>query len=181
MPYEFYLIINPAKDLTKASYAIQRGLASMERIDKILDAENEIVEKENPNEIKFQKEIEFKDVWFKYQNDWVIKGMNLKINKGKTIALVGLWGSGKSTMVDLLPRFYDIQKGEINIDSVNIKDTSLKNLRSQMGNVNQEAILFNDTFFNNIAFGVDNATLAEVEQAAKIANAHEFIKATPNG
>ena len=177
----FYLIINPAKDLTKASYAIQRGLASMERIDKILDAENEIVEKENPNEIKFQKEIEFKDVWFKYQNDWVIKGMNLKINKGKTIALVGQSGSGKSTMVDLLPRFYDIQKGEINIDSVNIKDTSLKNLRSQMGNVNQEAILFNDTFFNNIAFGVDNATLAEVEEAAKIANAHEFIMATPNG
>ncbi len=177
----FYLIINPAKDLTKASYAIQRGLASMERIDKILDAENEIVEKENPNEVKFQKEIEFKDVWFKYQNDWVIKGMNLKINKGKTIALVGQSGSGKSTMVDLLPRFYDIQKGEINIDSVNIKDTSLKNLRSQMGNVNQEAILFNDTFFNNIAFGVDNATLAEVEEAAKIANAHEFIMATPNG
>ena len=177
----FYLIINPAKDLTKASYAIQRGLASMERIDKILDAENEIVEKENPNEVKFQKQIEFKDVWFKYQNDWVIKGMNLKINKGKTIALVGQSGSGKSTMVDLLPRFYDIQKGEILIDSVNIKDTSLKNLRSQMGNVNQEAILFNDTFFNNIAFGVENATLAEVEEAAKIANAHEFIMATPNG
>ena len=177
----FYLIINPAKDLTKASYAIQRGLASMDRIDKILDAENDIVEKENPIEVNFQKVIEFKDVWFKYQEDWVIKGMNLKINKGKTIALVGQSGSGKSTMVDLLPRFYDIQKGEINIDSVNIKDTSLKNLRAQMGNVNQEAILFNDTFFNNIAFGVDKATLAEVEEAAKIANAHEFIMATPNG
>lgn len=177
----FYLIINPAKDLTKASYAIQRGLASMDRIDKILDAENNIVEKENPIDVKFQKEIEFKDVWFKYQDDWVIKGMNLKINKGKTIALVGQSGSGKSTMVDLLPRFYDIQKGEINIDSINIKETSLKNLRSQMGNVNQEAILFNDSFFNNIAFGVDNATLAEVEDAAKIANAHEFIMATPNG
>ncbi len=177
----FYLIINPAKDLTKASYAIQRGLASMERIDKILDAENNIVEKTNPTEVKFQKYIEFKDVWFKYQNDWVIKGMNLKINKGKTIALVGQSGSGKSTMVDLLPRFYDIHKGEINIDSVNIKDSSLKNLRSQMGNVNQEAILFNDTFFNNIAFGVDNATKAEVEEAAKIANAHEFIMATPKG
>ena len=177
----FYLIINPAKDLTKASYAIQRGLASMDRIDKILDAENDIVEKENPIEVKFQKEIEFKDVWFKYQEDWVIKGMNLKIHKGKTIALVGQSGSGKSTMVDLLPRFYDIQEGEINIDSINIKDTSLKNLRSQMGNVNQEAILFNDTFFNNIAFGVDSATLAEVEEAAKIANAHEFIMATPNG
>ena len=177
----FYLIINPAKDLTKASYAIQRGLASMDRIDKILDAENEIVEKKNPTEVSFQKEIEFKDVWFKYQEDWVIRGMNLKIKKGKTIALVGQSGSGKSTMVDLLPRFYDIHKGEISIDSINIKDTSLKNLRSQMGNVNQEAILFNDTFFNNIAFGVDNATLAEVEEAAKIANAHEFIMATPNG
>ena len=144
----FYLIINPAKDLTKASYAIQRGLASMDRIDKILDAENDIVEKENPIEVNFQKVIEFKDVWFKYQEYWVIKGMNLKIKKGKTIALVGQSGSGKSTMVDLLPRFYDIQKGEINIDSINIKDTSLKNLRAQMGNVNQEAILFNDTFFN---------------------------------
>ena len=177
----FYLIINPAKDLTKASYAIQKGLASMDRIDKILDADNSIVEKENPKEIHFQNNIEFKDVWFKYQNDWVIKGMNLKIEKGKTIALVGQSGSGKSTMVDLLPRFYDIQKGEINIDAINIKDLSLKNLRSQMGNVNQEAILFNDTFFNNIAFGVENATLDQVEEAAKIANAHEFIIASPEG
>lgn len=177
----FYLIINPAKDLTKASYAIQKGLASMDRIDKILDADNSIVEKENPKKINFQNNIEFKDVWFKYQNDWVIKGMNLKIEKGKTIALVGQSGSGKSTMVDLLPRFYDIQKGEINIDSINIKDLSLKNLRSQMGNVNQEAILFNDTFFNNIAFGVESATLDQVEEAAKIANAHEFIIASPEG
>ncbi|NMA23954.1 MAG: ABC transporter ATP-binding protein, partial [Spirochaetales bacterium] len=177
----FYLIINPAKDLTKASYAIQKGLASMDRIDKILDADNSNVEKENPKKINFQNNIEFKDVWFKYQNDWVIKGMNLKIEKGKTIALVGQSGSGKSTMVDLLPRFYDIQKGEINIDSINIKDLSLKNLRSQMGNVNQEAILFNDTFFNNIAFGVENATLDQVEEAAKIANAHEFIIASPEG
>ena len=177
----FYLIINPAKDLTKASYAIQKGLASMDRIDKILDADNSIVEKENPKEIHFQQNIEFKDVWFKYQDDWVIKGMSLKIEKGRTIALVGQSGSGKSTMVDLLPRFYDIQKGEIDIDSVNIKDLSLKNLRSQMGNVNQEAILFNDTFFNNIAFGVENATLDQVEEAAKIANAHEFIIANPEG
>ena len=177
----FYLIINPAKDLTKASYAIQKGLASMDRIDKILDADNSIVEKENPKEIHFQQNIEFKDVWFKYQDDWVIKGMSLKIEKGRTIALVGQSGSGKSTMVDLLPRFYDIQKGEIDIDSVNIKDLSLKNLRSQMGNVNQEAILFNDTFFNNIAFGVENATLEQVEEAAKIANAHEFIIANPEG
>ncbi len=177
----FYLIINPAKDLTRASYAIQKGLASMERIDKILDAENSIIEKTNPKEINFQKNIEFKDVWFKYQNDWVIKGMSLKIDKGKTIALVGQSGSGKSTMVDLLPRFYDIQKGEIKIDSINIKELSLKNLRSQMGNVNQEAILFNDSFFNNIAFGVDKATLEEVTEAAKIANAHEFIIATQKG
>ena len=177
----FYLIINPAKDLTKASYAIQRGLASMDRIDKILDAENHIEEIENPKEITFEKDIEFKDVWFRYQNDWVIKGMSLKIQKGKTIALVGQSGSGKSTMVDLLPRFYDIQKGEINIDAINIKELSLKNLRSQMGNVNQEAILFNDSFYNNIAFGVENATMKDVEEAAKIANAHEFIVATPNG
>lgn len=177
----FYLIINPAKDLTKASYAIQRGLASMDRIDKILDAENHIEEIENPKEITFETDIEFKDVWFKYQNDWVIKGMSLKIQKGKTIALVGQSGSGKSTMVDLLPRFYDIQKGEINIDAINIKELSLKNLRSQMGNVNQEAILFNDSFYNNIAFGVENATMKDVEEAAKIANAHEFIVATPNG
>ena len=177
----FYLIINPAKDLTKASYAIQRGLASMDRIDKILDAENNIVEKTNPKELTFLKDIEFKDVWFKYQNDWIIKGIDLKINKGKTIALVGQSGSGKSTIVDLLPRFYDIQKGEINIDSINIKDASLKNLRSLMGNVNQEAILFNDTFFNNIAFGVASATQEQVEEAAKVANAHEFIMSTPEG
>ena len=177
----FYLIINPAKDLTRASYAIQKGLASMDRIDKILEAENSIVEIDNPKEINFKSDIEFKDVWFKYQTDWVIKGMSLKIEKGKTIALVGQSGSGKSTMVDLLPRFYDIQKGEIAIDSINIKDLSLKNLRDQMGNVNQEAILFNDSFFNNIAFGVDNATMSEVENAAKIANAHEFIMATEKG
>lgn len=176
----FYLIINPAKDLTKASYAIQRGLASMERIDKILDADNKIVEKQNPLKLQFEKGIEFKDVWFKYNKDWVIKGMNIKINKGKTIALVGQSGSGKSTMVDLLPRFYDIQKGEITIDSINIKDASLFDLRSLMGNVNQEAILFNDTFFNNIAFGVNNATQEQVEEAAKVANAHEFIMSTQN-
>ena len=177
----FYLIINPAKDLTKASYAIQRGLASMERIDKILHAENNIIEKAKPLPIKFQEEMEFKDVWFKYQSDWVIKGMNIKIEKGKTIALVGQSGSGKSTMVDLLPRFYDIQKGEITIDSVNIKDASLYDLRSLMGNVNQEAILFNDTFYNNIAFGVNGATKDQVEEAAKVANAHEFITSSPNG
>ena len=177
----FYLIINPAKDLTKASYAIQKGLASMDRIDKILDADNNITESSNPKPIKFNESIQFKDVWFKYQDDWVIKGMTLNIKKGKTIALVGQSGSGKSTMVDLLPRFYDIDKGEITIDSLNIKDTSLFDLRSLMGNVNQEAILFNDSFYNNIAFGVNGATVEQVEEAAKIANAHEFIISTPRG
>ncbi len=177
----FYLIINPAKDLTKASYAIQKGLASMDRIDKILDAENNITETSSPQPITFNESIQFKDVWFKYENDWVIKGMSLNIKKGKTIALVGQSGSGKSTLVDLLPRFYDIQKGEITIDSLNIKNTSLFDLRSLMGNVNQEAILFNDTFYNNIAFGVNRATLEQVEEAAKIANAHEFIVSTPKG
>lgn len=177
----FYLIINPAKDLTKASYAIQKGLASMDRIDKILNAENNITETPNPQPITFNESIQFKDVWFKYENDWVIKGMSLNIKKGKTIALVGQSGSGKSTLVDLLPRFYDIQKGDITIDSLNIKDTSLFELRSLMGNVNQEAILFNDTFYNNIAFGVNTATLEQVEEAAKIANAHEFIVSTPKG
>ena len=177
----FYLIINPAKDLTKASYAIQRGLASMDRIDKILDADDVIIEKLTPKKLSFQKEIVFNNVWFKYQDDWVIKGMNLHISKGRTIALVGQSGSGKSTMVDLLPRFYDIQQGEITIDSINIKDGSLYDLRSLMGNVNQEAILFNDTFFNNIAFGVKEATLEEVEEAAKVANAHDFIVTTAKG
>ena len=177
----FYLIINPAKDLTKASYAIQKGLASMDRIDKILDADNNIIESTNPKPVKFNESIQFKDVWFKYQDDWVIKGMTLNIKKGKTIALVGQSGSGKSTMVDLLPRFYDIDKGEITIDSLNIKDTSLFDLRSLMGNVNQEAILFNDSFYNNIAFGVNGATVEQVEEAAKIANAHEFIISTPKG
>ena len=177
----FYLIINPAKDLTKASYAIQKGLASMDRIDKILNADNNIIETPNPQPIKFKKSIKFNDVWFKYQNDWVIKGMTLNIEKGKTIALVGQSGSGKSTMVDLLPRFYDIQNGEITIDSLNIKNASLFDLRSLMGNVNQEAILFNDTFYNNIAFGVNEANKEQVEEAAKIANAHEFIISTPKG
>ncbi|NLD23298.1 MAG: ABC transporter ATP-binding protein [Bacteroidales bacterium] len=177
----FYLIINPAKDLTKASYAIQRGLASMDRIDKILDAENDIVEKPDPIEVKFQKDIEFKDVWFKYQNDWVIKGMSLKIQKGKTIALVGQSGSGKSTMTDLLSRFYDTQKGGVYIDDIKITDCTMHDLRSKIGYVNQEAILFNDTFYNNITFGVKEATEAEVIEAAKIANAHEFIVATPEG
>lgn len=177
----FYSIINPAKDLSKASYAIQKGLASMDRIDKILLAESNINDPVNPKQILLEKEIVYNDVWFKYQSDWVLKGINLTIPKGKTVALVGQSGSGKSTLVDLLPRFYDVEKGSITIDGVDIRDALLCDLRGLMGNVNQEAILFNDTFYNNIAFGVENATLEQVQDAARIANAHEFIMASEKG
>lgn len=177
----FYSIINPAKDLSKATYAIQKGLASMERIDKILMAESDITDPNDPKPIQLDKEIRYNDVWFRYRNDWVLKGVDLTIPKGKTIALVGQSGSGKSTLVDLLPRFYDVTKGGISIDGTDVRDTSLYDLRSLMGNVNQEAILFNDTFFNNISFGVDNATQEQVEEAARIANAHDFIMATTEG
>jgi ATP-binding cassette subfamily B protein/subfamily B ATP-binding cassette protein MsbA len=177
----FYSIINPAKEFSRSAYAIQRGLASMERIDKILAAQNEISDPENPKPIHFEKEIHYKDVWFKYRNDWVIQGINLVVKKGKTIAFVGQSGSGKSTMADLLPRFYDIQKGGIYIDGTNIKDVRLHDLRSLMGYVNQEAILFNDTYYNNIAFGIADVTEEQVIEAAKVANAHEFIMATENG
>ncbi len=177
----FYSILNPAKELSRSAYAVQRGLASMERIDRILDAENPITEPENPQNISFSKGIEYDNVWFKYNNDWVIKGVSLSIEKGKTIALVGQSGSGKSTLADLLPRFYDIQKGSIKIDGINIKDVRIHDLRSLMGNVNQESILFNDSFFNNIAFGVKEASEEQVIEAAKIANAHEFIMATERG
>lgn len=153
----------------------------MERIDKILMAESNINNPENPKHIKLEKEIAYNDVWFKYQNDWVLKGINLTIPKGKTIALVGQSGSGKSTLVDLLPRFYDVSKGSITIDDTDIRDALLFDLRGLMGNVNQEAILFNDTFFNNIAFGVENATIEQVQEAARIANAHEFIMSTEQG
>lgn len=177
----FYSIINPAKEFSKSAYAIQRGLASMERIDKVLEAQNTISEPQQPKTLKFNDSIRYKDVWFKYNAKWVIKGINLTIEKGKTIALVGQSGSGKSTMADLLPRFYDIQQGGIYIDDTNIKEVKLHDLRSLMGYVNQEAILFNDTFFNNIAFGMDHTTEAEVIEAAKIANAHDFIMATEKG
>ena len=177
----FYSIINPAKDLSKSAYAIQKGMASVERIDKILLAENNIKDPENSKELKFEKEITYRNVLFKYATDWVIKDVTLTIPKGKTIALVGQSGSGKSTMADLMPRFYDVQKGGIYIDDVNIKDATLNDLRGLMGNVNQEAILFNDTFFNNIAFGVENATMEQVIEAAKVANAHDFISATEHG
>ena len=177
----FYLLINPAKDLSKSVYSIQKGLASVERVDKILKAESNINNPVQPKPIQLENQIEYKNVWFKYQEVWVIKGVDLTIQKGKTIALVGQSGSGKSTMVDLLPRFYDVNEGSITIDSTDVRDAKLHNLRQLMGIVNQEAILFNDTFFNNIAFGVENATLEQVIEAAKVANAHEFIVATENG
>lgn len=185
-----YSIINPLKDFSKASYNIPKGLASMERVDKILKAESEIKEIENPVHINsFEHEIEFRHVWFAYNDSktengephWVLKDINLKIPKGKTVALVGQSGGGKSTLVDLIPRYYDIQKGEILIDGVNITQLAIHDLRSLMGNVNQEAILFNDTFYNNITFGVENATKEEVIRAAKIANAYDFIMESEKG
>jgi len=177
----FYGLINPAKDLSKSVYSIQKGLASMERIDKIIKAETNILDPENPLPVHLDNRIEYKDVWFKYNEQWVIKGINLEIPKGKTIALVGQSGSGKSTLSDLLPRFYDVQEGQITIDGLDIRNAKIKDLRELMGIVNQEAILFNDTFFNNITFGVKSATMQEVENAAKIANAHEFIIQSENG
>ena len=177
----FYSIINPAKDLSKAAYAIQKGLASMTRIDKILMAQSDINDPEQSKPVKFTHAIEYRNVWFRYRNDWVLKGINLTIPKGKTVALVGQSGSGKSTLVDLLPRFYDVTEGSIAIDDTDIRQVKLVDLRGLMGNVNQEAILFNDTFFNNIAFGVEGATREQVEEAAKIANAHDFIMASEHG
>jgi ATP-binding cassette subfamily B protein/subfamily B ATP-binding cassette protein MsbA len=178
----FYSIINPAKAFSQAWYTIQRGMASMSRIDRILSAENSITDPETPTHVsEFKQAICYEGVGFRYQTEPVLTDIHLDIPKGKTIALVGQSGSGKSTMVDLLPRFYDIEQGRITIDGVDIRHIPLTELRHLMGNVNQEAILFNDTFFNNIAFGVDNATPAEVERAARIANAHDFIAATENG
>ncbi len=178
----FYSIINPAKDLSKATYAIQRGLAAMVRVDKILKAENPIKEPANPKKLSgFNDKIRFNDSWFKYSQNWVLKDINLEIRKGSTVALVGQSGSGKSTLADMLPRFYDLNKGDITIDGIDIKDLKIDDLRGFMGNVNQEAILFNDTFFNNISFGIENATLEQVREAAKIANADEFIMATDEG
>lgn len=178
----FYSIINPAKDLSKAMYSVEKGMASLERIDLILSAINPLKAVTNPLPVKpFEKEIVFKDVWFKYADDWVLKDINLTVKAGQTVALVGQSGSGKSTMVDLLPRFYDVNKGEITIDGVNVKNMTTYDLRSYMGNVNQEAILFNDTIYNNIIFGADHATEEQVIEAAKIANAHDFIMATEEG
>ena len=176
-----YSIINPLKEFSKAGYAIPKGLASMERIDKILKAEIAIKDPEKPVQINgFNHQIEFKNVSFKYNEQWVLRHINLVIPKGKTVALVGQSGSGKSTLVDLIPRYYDVQEGEILIDGINIKDLGINSLRELMGNVNQEAILFNDSFRNNISFGVENASLEQIEEAAKIANAHEFIMQSEN-
>ena len=177
-----YSIINPLKDFSKAGYNIPKGLASMERVDKILMAESNIKESEHPVHVSsFNHQIELRNVSFRYGEKWVLRNVNLTIEKGKTVALVGQSGSGKSTLVDLIPRYYDVQEGEVLIDGVNVKDFGLHDLRSLIGNVNQEAILFNDSFRNNISFGVDNATLQEVQEAARIANAHHFIMETEQG
>ena len=177
-----YSIINPLKDFSKAGYNIPKGLASMERVDKILMAENNIQEPANPKHIaSFDHQIEFRHVSFKYGEQWVLRDINLVIPKGKTIALVGQSGSGKSTLVDLIPRYYDVQEGEVLIDGINVKDLGIHDLRQLIGNVNQEAILFNDSFHNNISFGVDNATQQQIEEAAKIANAYDFIMASEHG
>ena len=178
----FYSIINPAKDLSKATYSIRRGMASLERIDRILNTPNNIAESSNPKQLKdFQSLISYEDVCFSYQDERpVLQHINLNIRKGQTVALVGQSGSGKTTMADLLPRFYDPQHGRITIDGVDIRELKTFDLRALMGNVNQEAILFNDTFYNNITFGVESATMEQVRQAARIANADDFIMATPD-
>ena len=178
----FYSIINPVKDLSKGMYAVQKGLAAMERVDKLLSTPNPIQDPETPTRIdSLNNGIEYRNVSFKYSNDYVVKDVNLHIKRGQTVALVGQSGSGKTTLADLLPRFYDVNEGGIYIDGVNIKDVKIEDLRELMGNVNQDAILFNDTFFNNIAFGVKDATIEHVMEAARIANAHNFIMETQDG
>ena len=177
-----YSIINPLKEFSKAGYNIPKGLASMERVDKILMAEIDIKEAANPKHIRsFEHEIEFRNVSFKYGEQWVLRNINLTIRKGESVALVGQSGSGKSTLVDLIPRYYDVQEGEVLIDGINVRELGVHDLRQLIGNVNQEAILFNDTFYNNITFGVENATHEEVERAARIANAYDFIMESEHG
>jgi len=178
----FYSIINPAKDLSRAFYGIRKGLAALDRIDTILDTENTVLIPPKPAKLNgFNEKIEFKNLSFRYQQDWVLRDINLTINKGTTVALVGQSGSGKSTLIDLFPRFYEIEEGTILLDSIDIRQFHPADIRKLIGNVNQEAILFNDSFYNNIAFGVETATQELVEEAAKIANAHDFILATPQG
>lgn len=177
-----YSVINPLKEFSKAGYSIPKGLASMERVDKILKAENNIVEKKDAIHINELKSgITFDNISFSYGENEILHDISLNIKKGETIALVGQSGSGKSTLVDLIPRFHDVQKGKVMIDDIDVKDLAVKDLRSLIGNVNQEAILFNDTFYNNITFGVENATMEQVIEAAKIANAHDFITETEEG
>ena len=177
-----YSIIQPLKDFSKAGYNIPKGLASMERIDKILLAENTIKDPVHPKHLAaFEHQIEFRDVSFRYGTQWVLRHINLVIPKGKTIAIVGQSGSGKSTLVDLIPRYYDVQEGEVLIDGINVKELGITDLRQLIGNVNQEAILFNDSFRNNIAFGVDSTTDEQIAEAAKIANAYDFIMQSEHG
>lgn len=178
----FYLIIAPSKSFSTAYYNIQKGLASAERVNEILSAENNIIDKKDAISISdFRESIEYRDVIFRYDHHDVLTGINLKIEKGKTIALVGQSGSGKSTIADLLPRFYDVASGDILIDGVSVKDLKIRDLRNLMGIVNQESILFNDSFFNNIAFGVESVSEEDVINAAKVANAHDFISSTKHG
>jgi ATP-binding cassette subfamily B protein/subfamily B ATP-binding cassette protein MsbA len=176
-------VLQPLKDLSKAGYAIPKGIASIERVNAIMNAENDIKEVENPKSIgEFKDKIEIKGMNFSYDDSrQILTDINLTVPKGKMIALVGQSGSGKSTLVDLIPRYYDVNEGSICIDGVDIREMRIKELRSFIGNVNQEAILFNDTIFNNIAFGVENATMEQVIEAAKIANAHDFIMEKEEG
>ena len=182
----FYSMINPAKDLSKTSYTVRKGMAAKDRIDKILNAVNPITDPEHPHQLaksdKAKSSVSLRNVTFGYSPDRnVLKDINLEVNPGETVAIVGQSGSGKSTLVDLIPRFWDIEQGEILVDGINVRDLRVKELRSLMGNVNQEAILFNDSIFNNIAFGVEGATRKQVEEAARIANAHDFIMETEAG
>lgn len=177
----FYSLINPLKELSKGLYAIRRGMASMERVDRILKAESSILDPEYPMPVTFQDAIELHDVSFRYAEEWVLRDVNLKIRKGQTVALVGHSGSGKTTLVDLIPRFYDVVEGSITIDGVDIRDVAVQDLRHLMGNVNQDPILFNGSVFDNIAFGIEDATEEAVRRAAEVAHADEFIDVLPDG
>ena len=177
----FYSLINPLKDLSKGAYAIRRGMGSMERVDRILQAESTITDPAQPKPVVFNEAIRLEKVSFRYAEEWVLRDVDLTIRKGQTVALVGHSGSGKSTLVDLIPRFYDVVEGRITIDGTDIREVAVADLRRLMGNVNQEPILFNASVFENIAFGVEGATLEKVCQAAEVAHADEFIKEMPAG